>query len=141
MNTRTTSSYPAGLDRLRQRFEHWRQTHPPRSRIADSLWTAAVKAAGLYGLHRTARSLRINYYALQKRVEGAFSVPAVPRKETRTATFIELPPFVSADSGDSASGSCECTLGWEDAGGIKLRLHFPGIAVTDLAALCRGLRP
>ena len=140
MNSRTTRSYPARLERLQERFEHWRQMHPPRSRIADSLWNAAVKAAGIYGLYRTARALRVNYYALQKRVEGASSISVVPRKENPAATFIELPPLVTADSGDSASGTCECTLEWEDAGSMKMRLHFPGIAVTDLVMLCRSLR-
>jgi hypothetical protein len=141
MNTRHKRNYPTRLERLRQRFEHWRQTHPPRSRIADSLWTAALKAAGVYGLHRTARALRINYYALKKRVEGASRVAVVPRKENPATTFIELPPLISSDSGKGASGSCECTLEWEDAGSVKLRLHFPGIVATDLAAFCRSLRP
>jgi hypothetical protein len=105
------------------------------------LWTAAVKAAHLYGLYRTAQALRVNYYALQKRMEEAFSIPPVPREENTTATFIELPPLVPTDTGAGASGSCECTLEWENAGGVKLRLHFPGIATADLAAFYRSLRP
>jgi hypothetical protein len=56
------------------------------------------------------------------------------------ATFIELPPPVSVDSGKGGSGSCECTLELEDAGGAKLRVHLQGIAAPDLAALCRSFR-
>jgi hypothetical protein len=141
MNSRTTGNNPARLARLQQRFAQWRQTHPPRSRISDSLWTAAVKAAGLYGLHRTARALGVNYYALQKRLEGATGIPVVPRQENPTATFIELPALVSAEASEGASESCEGTLEWEDAGDVKWRLHFPRIAVTDLATFCRSLRP
>jgi len=140
MNTRTTGNYPARLERLRQRFDDWRESHPPRSRIADSLWSSAVKTAGIYGIHRTARALRANYYALKKRVERASRIPVVPRKENPATTFIELPPLVSRDAGEGALGSCECALELEDAGSVKLRLHFPSIAATDLATLCRSLR-
>jgi hypothetical protein len=141
MNTRTTRNSPVRLERLQERFETWRQTHPPHSRIADSLWNAAVKAAVVCGIHRTARALRVNYYALKKRLEGTSSVASVTRKEHPATTFVELPPLISASSGECTSGFCECTLEWEDAGGGKLRLHFPGVAVPDLAALCRSLRP
>jgi hypothetical protein len=140
MNTTTTDSVPARLERLRQRFERWRQTHPPRSRIGDGLWAAAVKAVGIYGLYRTARALRVNYYALQKRLEGESGISLVSRQEKPSATFVELPSPVSADSLGRASGSCECTLELEDAGEVKLRLHFPAVAATDLAVLCQSLR-
>jgi hypothetical protein len=141
MNTRQKLDFPTRLEKLRQRFEHWRQTHPPRSRIAGSLWAAAVKMAGNYGIYRTAQALRVNYYALKKQVERASADLSVPRTENAAATFIELPPLVSAGSGKSSSTPYECTLEWEDAGGVKLRLHLPGIAASDLAALCRSLRP
>ena len=141
MNTRQEHDYPTRLDKLRQRFEHWRKTHPARSRIAGPLWAAAVKMAGDYGIYRTAQALRVNYYALKKQVERASAAPSVPRAEDAAATFIELPPLVSASSGECSSTPYECTLEWGDGGGVKLRLHLPGIAATDLAALCRSLRP
>ena len=140
MNTRQKRNYPARLEGLRQRFERWRQTHPARSRIADPLWAAAVKMAGAYGIHRTARALRVNYYALKKRVEGESVVPSVPRKDGTATTFIEFPPPVSVDFGKGVSGPCECTLELEDACGVKLRLHLQSIAAPDLAALCRSFR-
>ena len=70
MDTKRTRDLPARLEGLRRRFEHWRRTHRARSRIPDSLWAAAVKMAGMYGLHRTARALRLDYYALKKRVRN-----------------------------------------------------------------------
>ena len=140
MNTRQKRNYPARLEGLRQRFERWRQTHPARSRIADPLWTAAVKMAGAYGIHRTARALRINYYALKKRMERESAAASGLLEEEASATFIELPPPASAGSCQGISGPCECTLELEDAGGAKLRVHLQGIAAPDLAALCRIFR-
>ena len=141
MNTRQKRNYPARLEGLRQRFERWRQTHPARSRIADPLWTAAVKMAGAYGIHRTARALRINYYALKKRMERDSAAASGLLEENAATTFIELALPVSVDSCKGTSGSCECTLELEDTGGVKLRLHLQGIAAPDLAALCRSWRP
>ena len=69
MDTRKTRDLPARLERLRRRFERWRGTHKARSRIPDPLWAAAVKMADTYGLYRTAKVLRLDYYALKKRVE------------------------------------------------------------------------
>ena len=69
MGTRKTRDLPARLEGLRQRFERWRRTRKARSRIPEALWAAAVKMAGTFGLHRTARALRLDYYALKKRVE------------------------------------------------------------------------
>jgi hypothetical protein len=103
-----------------------------RTRIPEPLWASAVKLAGKYGIHRTAKALRVDYYALKKRVEGA---PAAIASKTPTevarAPFLELPaaPWV---------GSGECTLELEDAGGAKLRVHLKGFEAPDLAALSRN---
>jgi hypothetical protein len=51
MGIRETRDLPARLEKLRQRFERWRGTHKPRSRIPDGLWASAVKMAGTFGLH------------------------------------------------------------------------------------------
>ena len=32
------------------------------------LWAAAVKLADKYGIHRTAKALQVDYYALKKRI-------------------------------------------------------------------------
>jgi hypothetical protein len=95
--------------------------------------------AGAYGIHRTARALRINYYALKKRMEWSAAASSLLEEEA-SATFIELPPPASAGTCQGISGPCECTLELEDAGGVKLRLHLRGIAAPDLATLCRSFR-
>ena len=145
MRTRSTRD-PARLEGIRRRFDRWRRTRKGRSRIPEALWTAAVKAGGKYGLHRTAQALRLDYYALKKRVEafGSRRVPGgkvashhISDRETASAdgqavaTFLELAP--------SASGSSrECILELEDPGGAKMRVQLKGVEAPDLAALSRS---
>lgn len=138
MSTRQTHDQPARLEKVRQRFERWRGTCKPRSRIPDALWAAAVKAAGRYGIHRTARALRIDYYSLKKRMEqdsaadhGFAAVPASVPDGSAMATFLEFARPVSG-------GSSECTLELEDAAGSKMRVHLKGFEAPDLAALSRS---
>jgi hypothetical protein len=94
--------------------------------------------AGRYGLHRTARALRLDYYALKKRIERATSVngsnAAAPAAVSRTEVvtpFLELVPPLSA-------GSNECVLELENAAGAKMRVYLKGVASPDLAALSRS---
>lgn len=129
MGTRKTPNLPARLEGMRRRFDRWRRTRKGRSRIPEMLWTSAVKAAGKYGLHRTAQVLRLDYYALKKRVE---TVGSGSMSDGGTvATFVELAPPASG-------GSCECILELEDPSGAKMRIHLKGVDVPDLAALSRS---
>ncbi len=129
MRSRTTNALPASLEALRRRFERWRRSRTARSRIPDALWASAVQAAGRYGLHRTTQALRLDYYALKKRVEDAAS-DSEPDREA-AATFLELPAPVSG-------GVSECVVELEDPGGAKMRLHLKGGAVPDVTALARS---
>ena len=129
MATKGTRDLPARLEGLRRRFERWRRTRKMRSRIPDPLWASAVKLAAEYGIHRTAKALRVDYYSLKKRVEEATggNGPA----GAAGATFVELPPAAWPGSG-------ECTLELEDARGAKMRVQVKGFGAPDLAALSRS---
>ena len=141
MSTKRTSDLPARLENLRQRFERWRRTRKVRSRIPEPLWAAAVRSAAKYGIHRTAKALRVDYYALKKRAEQKAAIAGTQQEPAATAskaaaaaaeaTFLELPAAAWAGSG-------ECTLDLEDAGGAKLRVHLKGFETPDLAALSRS---
>ena len=131
MSTKRRGDLPAGLEAVRRRLERWRRTHQARTRIPEPLWAAAVKMADKYGIHRTAKALRLDYYSVKKRIEqkagGAVAVP----EEGSTATFLELSPALRDDS-------CECTVELEESGGAKMRVHLKGAAAPDLAALSRS---
>ena len=131
MGTRKTRDLPARLEGVRRRFERWRRTRKVRSRIPDSLWASAVKVAEMYGIHWTARALRVDYYSLKREVEQeAAAAPGVPEEGT-VAAFLEVAP-------PSRACSCECTLELENVGGAKMRVHLKGIETPDLAALSRS---
>jgi len=115
-----------------------------------------VKVAGQYGVHRTAKALRLDYYSLKRRVEGEAGEKeaagkgavrakgaAVKRPDARksrvasqasagTATFVELAAPAWAACG-------ECTLELERPGGTKLRVCLKGVSAADVAAIGRGL--
>ena len=109
------------------------------------MWASAAAAAGKHGLSKTANALRVNYYALKKRLAAKAAADCRAskkrmgrrtavgnRSETEgTAEFVELPSFAASDSG-------ECLLEWEDASGEKLRVRLRGVGMPDLAALGRS---
>ncbi|MGA7414164.1 MAG: hypothetical protein WBW33_27075 [Bryobacteraceae bacterium] len=127
MSSKETRDLPADLERVRQRFEEWRRTHPERARISDSLWAAAVKAAGSHGVCRTAKALRVDYYSLKERLEQA----SAGAQGLSQGNFLELSPLAPASLG-------ECTVEWEDAAGSTMRVHLKGFPAPDLAALGRS---
>ena len=157
MGTRKTVNLPARLEGTRRRFERWRRTRKGRSRIPEMLWASAVKAAGKYGVNKTAQALRLDYYALKKRVEAAGSrrVPggkvashpisdreavsadgpltaiAPVKGRQAVATFVEL-------ASPAPASTRECILELEDPGGAKMRVHLKGVEAPDLAALSRS---
>jgi len=131
MKTRKTGGLPAKLEAVRRRFDRWRKTHRPRSRIPDTLWDVAVRTAGTHGLHRTARVLRLDYYRLKERCERHAAAEAGPTEGSTAGAFLEL-------AGPSSVGPCACTVEWEDGAGARMRLSLQGVATPDLAALSRS---
>ncbi len=141
MSSERAPALPSRLDGVRRRFERWRQGRPPRARIPDALWDSAVEMAASYGVHRTAKGLRVNYYALKERLEqrGMGEIAPTPRvavgsnasRPPTVTTFLEVAP-------PQRAGACECILELED-GGAKLRLHLRGVAASDLASLSRSV--
>ena len=89
-----------------------------------------MKAAEQYGVHRTAKTLRIDYYGLKRRVEEA-STTARARTSGEVAAFVEL-------AGPLPAGSGECLVELEDDSGAKMRVHLKGAEAPDLVALSRS---
>ncbi len=129
MRTRTTGGVPVQLERIAGRFDCWRRTREGRSRIPAELWAAAVKAAGRYGVCRTARALGLDYYSLKKRCEA--TALHCRSEAGGKADFIELIPATPA-------GCAECLLELEDPRGARMRIHLKGGQIPDLAALSRS---
>jgi len=131
MRTRSTEAIPARLEAGRRRFERWRRSRKGHARIPEPLWASAVKLAGAYGLCRTARTLRLDYNSLKKRINSTgLCDPSVPQGAAAT-TFVEMV---------APEPSClpECIVELEDPQGAKMRIHLRNSEVPDLAALSRS---
>ena len=124
------SNLPEKLARGRKCFEKWRSTHKPPTRLPEHLWSLAAQLAREYGLNKTARTLRLDYNGLKKRIK--FPVSGDASQEIPTPPFLELLP-----AGPHAS--VECTIECEDAKGATIRIHLKGRELPDLAALGRSL--
>ena len=123
---RMTSRRPLDLTRVRQHFDRWRRTRThARSPIPKALWAEAVALARRQGLYRTARALHLDYGGLKAHVEAADG------RGAGRPTFVELAGSTLADRGTSV---IELT-----GPGGTVRLRVPGLALADLATLCRRL--
>jgi len=124
---RQQTAIPPDLLELSQRLEQWRSEQPPRTRLPESIWTAAVEMAQRYGLHRTTKTLRLDYTKLKNRMpSGAKGTEPAP------AGFLELlAPAVAA-------GPAECVVEWESARG-RMRVAMKGVT-PDWASLLRAWR-
>ena len=131
MGTKRTSELPARLEGVRRRLDRWRKTHAARTRIPEPLWAAAVKMAEAYGIHRAAKTLRLDYYSVKRRVEEKAATAGKMPEEPAAATFLEVAP-------SPRSETCQCMVEFEDSGGAKMRVCLKGSEMPDLAALSRS---
>ncbi|MCP4201109.1 MAG: hypothetical protein GY769_04165 [bacterium] len=116
------------LSDVESQFERWRQSRKRGTRIPETLWRAAVEAAGELGVSRAAQTLSLDYYKLKKRME---STPEVSESEPATGReFLEIPLFASAP---------ECVLEMKDAQGARLRVELRGSAAAHCQTLAQAM--
>lgn len=116
---------PDELLELSRQFEAWRSAQPPRSRLPETMWTAATDMARRHGLHCTAKTLRLDYTRLKKRLaEGMSGPPAAAR-------FVEL-------LSTPAISPAECVVEVESSRG-RMRVAMKGV-MPDWAGLLRAWR-
>jgi hypothetical protein len=89
----------------------------------------ATQLAGRFGVSRTAATLKLDYYSLKRRLpEGTAPVAQAGGGEP---AFLELPA-------SSLAAAAECVIDCENSSGARMRIHFKGVALPDLAALGRS---
>jgi hypothetical protein len=120
------TTVPDDLLQLSQRLEEWRGANPPRTRLPEPIWEAAVEMAQRHGLHCTTKALRLDYMRLKKRLPAG----AQPPRSTPPA-FLEL-------FAPSATGPVECVVELESAGD-RMRVSMKG-APLDWASLLHAWR-
>src|SRR5258705_13189550 len=127
-----TTNMQDELEQLRRRFDEFRHTQPLRSRLPEPLWAAAAELATRYGVHPTARALRLDYAGLRRRVEKRPEQKSTPVDAT---TFVEL-------VGPVAGTSPSCSGGEETAQGSKQAFGLKGVAPSEVGELIRAfVRP
>ena len=122
MAGRKRGDVPASLARGRDRFEAWRRTRQVGARIPDKLWSLAVELADAHGLSRTASTLKLDYYSLERRVTSRNS-----DSTSASPAFVEVGPPAFAGLG-------ECIVEFEDGSGARMRVHLRGCETPDLVA-------
>jgi hypothetical protein len=110
------------IERIQKRFEDWRKSQKPRTRIPKRLWESAVQVARGCGVNRTAKALHLDYNDLKKRLKASRGI------QESAPAFIELLPAVTPSTP-------ECIIECENGNGAKMRVHIKGIEAPDLNAL------
>ena len=119
------------LSDARRQFERWRRSRKRGTRIPEALWRAAAEAGQEHGVSKTAQALRLDYYALKKRVES------VPEERVATAPPSEV-KFLEIPLG-APPARPECVLEFEDGQGARLRVELQGSALAELETVARSL--
>ena len=130
MQRKKRGEVPADLSLAAERLAGWRRGRKRGDRIPAALWGAAVELAGRHGVNRTAKTLRLDYYHLKKRVKEKTSPLAGPRQSGVDCRFEELPASAFASP-------LECVIQFENSGGARLRIEWRGSTAPDVAALGR----
>lgn len=126
---RETSRDPLGV--AGHRFDRWRADGSPGRRIPEALWRAAVAAARVHGVSKTALALHLNHTVLQGRAAstpgGRSSGPGPGAVE-----FLQIPPV-------ALPAAPECVVEVQDPSGARLRLELSGQATSALEGALRVL--
>ena len=125
--SRHPSSPPTPLASATRRFQAWRRSRTTR-RIPAELWSLATDLGARFGVSRTARALRVEYYTLKKRVDAA-AAPETDEAEVSPA-FVEILTTARAAAPSSAPTSAlsECQVEFESTTGAKMRIQVKGAA-------------
>lgn len=125
---KAASPLPPALAKAARRFESWRRGRTTQ-RIPEELWSLAAELGDRYGVSRTSRALRVQYYDLKKRI--ASSSRGVPDIAEETPAFVEIL------TAPSAVLPAECIVEFERASGDRMRIELKGAAGVEVAELSR----
>lgn len=116
----------AQVEKARKKFGAWRRSRKKLSRIPEELWTSAVVAAREVGVNQACKALRLDYYALKRRVVSSAKLPS--REASRS--------FVEFDSGAPPLFT-EWAVEMDNGGGARMRVAARSVAGPDVVALSR----
>lgn len=112
------------VEELRNRITLWRRTRRRRTRMPAELWAGAVALAKSEGTYRIARTLKVDYQALARRVAEAGGEGV---GGANNGGFVEL------RGADLLGGAAVVEV--SDADGARLTIRLGGGSGLDAAAL------
>jgi hypothetical protein len=121
---KSSSSIPEPIAQLQRELEQFRGSHPPRTRLPESLWLSAVELARQHGLYLVAHPLRLDYVQLKKRLGGVVKAP----RRGASPAFVEL-------IASHPTTMSECVIEFESSTGGKMRIQWKGSAAPDWTIL------
>ena len=116
------------VERARKKFGTWRRSRKVQSRIPESLWELAVRAAREVGVNQAARALGLEYYALKKRLVASADRSALEASGS----------FVEFDSSVSPAFFAEWAVEMENGSGGRMRVAGRSPSGPDVVGLCRA---
>jgi hypothetical protein len=75
MTMKTNEGFLSEIAPVQASLETWRRTRRPRQPIPEALWRQMAALGRQHGVSRVCQALRVGYYALKRRVEGAAHAP------------------------------------------------------------------
>jgi hypothetical protein len=126
MKTESTP-FRSEVEPLRCQLEAWRQTRKQGEHIPETLWQAAAKLAGTFGVGRVSRALGVGYYALKERAQDC----RPPSCSGNNPAFIELPE-------PSPIPRIDYLVELEDGRGAKMTLRLAPGSGSEVLALAQA---
>jgi hypothetical protein len=120
------------ITELQAQLEQFRSTHPPRTRLPQSVWQSAAEVARCHGIYVVAHSLRLDYCTLKKHVSGS-PESSFRRGKKPQPKFVEL-------IGAARERVDEYLIDFESARDGKLRIHCKTNTPPDWPVLLRAWR-
>ncbi len=122
MNKQSSPAKRPSIEEVEQQFRQWRKTRPQRSPIPKYLWAGAVRLAQEYSICRIAKTLRLDYNTLKRRVLA---------EQTENSPQAESSPSFIEFELSSSLPITECRVEIEDRDGAKLKMQLKGPALTN----------
>ena len=130
METKHLSAETTAIQKVKQRFETWREVRKKRTRIPEELWQAAVELTSDYTPNKISQTLHINYSVLKERI--------VSMKTAELGVEGVEGDFVEVDL-DRRMSTEEWVFELEDGKGAKMRMRMKGGAGVDLIEIAKVL--
>jgi hypothetical protein len=126
---RKNKQVPEPIAEVQRQLEQFRSTHPPRTKLPESIWQLAVELARQYGVYPVAHPLRLDYMGLKRRLGRSSG----RRQRAKPPAFVELvaSPVAKLD---------ECVIECESSRGAKMRIQWRAAVPPDWASLLRAWR-